>query len=92
MQTGLAQKGKIPKLDDILEDSDEEPEPDVVVDVPHHKVKLVVGPGGDRIRLIERKSKARLQVSCSSGRTLPKSAVLCYGVSAALVLRAWLQR
>ncbi len=59
-----AQEGKIPKLDEILEDSDEEPEPDAVIEVPLKKVKLVVGPGGEKIRLIEKKSKARLQV-CS---------------------------
>lgn len=52
---------KLPKLTDILE-SDEEPEPDVVIEVPLKKVKLVVGPGGEKIKVIERKSKARLQV------------------------------
>ena len=60
---------KLPKLTDILE-SDEEPEPDMVLEVPLRKVKLVVGPGGDRIRLIERKSKARLQ-ACSLLRVMP---------------------
>ena len=54
---------KLPKLTDILE-SDDEPEPDVVLEVPLKKVKLVIGPGGERIKLIERKSKARLQ-ACS---------------------------
>lgn len=53
---------KLPKLTDILE-SDDEPEPDVVLEVPLKKVKLVIGPGGERIKLIERKSKARLQAS-----------------------------
>ena len=52
---------KLPKLTEILE-SDDEPEPDVVLEVPVKKVKMVVGPGGERIKLIERKSKARLQV------------------------------
>ena len=52
---------KLPKLTDILE-SDDEPEPDVVLEVPLKKVKLVVGPGGEKIKVIERKSKARLQV------------------------------
>lgn len=55
---------KLPKLTEILE-SDEEPEPDIVLEVPLKKVKLVVGPGGERIKLIERKSKARVQV-CSA--------------------------
>ena len=53
----------MPKLVDILEESDEEPEPDAVMEVPLKKVKLIVGPGGERIKLIERKSKARLQAS-----------------------------
>lgn len=52
----------MPKLDEILDDSDEEPEPDAVMEIPLKKVKLVVGPGGEKIRLIEKKSKARLQV------------------------------
>ena len=63
----------MPKLEDILEDSEEEPEPDAVMEVPLKKVKLIVGPGGERIKLIERKSKARLQVgnlpeqACTAG-------------------------
>ena len=57
---------KLPKLTDILE-SDDEPEPDVVLEVPVKKVKLVVGPGGEKIKVIERKSKARLQV-CVAAR------------------------
>ena len=36
----------------------------MVLEVPLKKVKLVIGPGGERIKLIERKSKARLQ-ACS---------------------------
>ncbi|EIE20889.1 DnaJ-domain-containing protein [Coccomyxa subellipsoidea C-169] len=55
-------EGKIPKLDEILDDSDEEPEPDAVIEIPLKKVKLVVGPGGEKIKLIEKKSKARLQI------------------------------
>ena len=57
------QEGKpIPKLSAILEDSDSEEEPDAVVEINANKVKLVVGPGGERIKLIQKKSKARLQV------------------------------
>ena len=72
--TVCMQEGKkLPKLTDILE-SDDEPEPDVVLEVPLKKVKLVVGPGGERIKVIERKSKARLQVCAarcqSSGQRL----------------------
>ena len=57
------QSGIIPKLDAILEDSDAEEEPDAIVVVPHKKVKLVVGPGGEKIKYIQQKSKCRLQVS-----------------------------
>lgn len=59
----------MPKLATIMEDSDSEPEPDAVVNIPINKVKLVVGPGGEMIKHIQRKSKARLQVPgpvCSS--------------------------
>ena len=38
----------------------------MVLEVPVKKVKLVVGPGGERIKVIERKSKARLQVCAAT--------------------------
>ena len=57
------QEGKVPKLQKILEEeSDEEEVPDQEIQIPEHKVKLVVGPGGDKIKFIQRKSKCRLQV------------------------------
>ena len=59
----ILQEGKLPKLDKILEDSDEEEEkPDAEIEVPEHKVKLIVGPGGEKIKFIQRKSKCRIQV------------------------------
>ena len=59
----ISQEGKLPKLDKILEDSDEEEEkPDAEIEVPEHKVKLIVGPGGEKIKFIQRKSKCRIQV------------------------------
>lgn len=45
-----------------MDDSDSDEEPDAVMHVPLNKVKLVVGPGGDKIKYIQRKSKCRLQV------------------------------
>lgn len=30
--------------------------------IPSHKVKLVVGPGGEKIKWIQKKSKCRIQV------------------------------
>ena len=60
--SAVLQTGTIPKLSVILEDSDEEEEPDAIVVVPHKKVKLVVGPGGEKIKHIQHKSKCRLQV------------------------------
>ena len=63
------QEGKIPKLDAILAlESESEEEPDVVIEVPANKVKLMVGPGGERIKLIQRKSKARIQVRLRPAR------------------------
>lgn len=50
-----------------MEESDEEETPDQEIQIPEHKVKLVVGPGGDKIKYIQRKSKCRLQV-----RSLPE--------------------
>ncbi|GAB4819937.1 hypothetical protein N2152v2_006983 [Parachlorella kessleri] len=57
----LIQKGKVPKV--LEQDSDdEEPEADVEIQIPAHKVKLVVGAGGEKIKWIQRKSKCRIQV------------------------------
>lgn len=50
----------------VVDDSDSEDEPDVTIKVPAHKVKLIIGAGGEKIKWIQRKSKARVQV-CSSG-------------------------
>ena len=60
----LIQEGKkVPKLDKILEEeSDEDDNPDQEIQIQEHKVKLVVGPGGEKIKFIQRKSKCRLQV------------------------------
>ena len=56
------QNGQVPKLAALVEDSDSEPEPDAIMQIPLNKVKLVVGPGGEKIKHIQRKSKCRLQV------------------------------
>ena len=54
----------MPKLDDILKDKEEEEEvPDVEIKIPANKVKYMVGQGGEKIKWIQRKSKARVQVS-----------------------------
>lgn len=45
-----------------LSDDDEEEIADQEVQVPANKVKLVVGPGGERIKFISKKTKCRLQV------------------------------
>lgn len=58
------QEGKVPKLEKILEDSDSEEEaPDVELQIPAHKVKLIIGAGGEKIKWIQRKTKCRIQVS-----------------------------
>lgn len=46
-----------------VEDSDSEEEADVEIQVPENKIKLMVGAGGEKIKWIQRKSKARVQVS-----------------------------
>ena len=63
------QEGKVPKLDKILEDSDEEILPDQEIQVPEHKVKLIVGPGGEKIKYIQRKSKCQIQVTSPTAKT-----------------------
>lgn len=58
------QEGKVPKLEKILEDSDSEEEaPDVELQIPAHKVKLIIGAGGEKIKWIQRKTKCRIQAS-----------------------------
>eukprot|EP00803_Ostreobium_quekettii_P008602 evm.model.scf_931.6 EVM.evm.TU.scf_931.6 scf_931:45254-50483(-) len=54
--------GKKAKLPKVLEDSDSEEEADLEIQVPVHKVKLVIGPNGQKIQEIQRKSRCRLQV------------------------------
>ena len=63
------QEGKVPKLDKILEDSDDEILPDQEIQVPEHKVKLIVGAGGEKIKYIQRKSKCQIQVSSWPAKT-----------------------
>ena len=45
-----------------LDDVDEEEKPDEEIEVPDNKVKLIIGAGGENIKRIQKKSKARLQV------------------------------
>lgn len=56
-------KGEFAAATVVLEE-EEEPEalPDLEIQVPKHKVKLIIGPGGERIKLIQRKTKTRIQV------------------------------
>jgi uncharacterized spore protein YtfJ len=58
----LFKSGKVPKaLQDLIADEDEEEKPDEVLEIPANKLKLVIGPGGEKIKEIERKSKCRIQ-------------------------------
>ena len=77
------QEGKIPKLEAILAESESEEEPDAVIELPANKIKLMVGAGGERIKLIQRKSKCRIQArpraasgvtQCADGMTRKISA------------------
>jgi hypothetical protein len=57
----LVQKGKLPKtLEDLIQDDVEE-QPDLEVQIPAGKLKLVIGPGGEKIKFMQRKSKTRIQ-------------------------------
>ncbi len=59
------QEGKLPKPSKAaVSDSDEEETPDVEFQLPAHKVKLMIGPGGEKIKWIQRKSKCRVQARC----------------------------
>ena len=50
--------------------------PDVEIKIPANKVKYMVGQGGEKIKWIQRKSKARVQVSPRLG-ALTAWAVAC---------------
>uniref|UniRef100_A0A1D1ZYA6 J domain-containing protein n=1 Tax=Auxenochlorella protothecoides TaxID=3075 RepID=A0A1D1ZYA6_AUXPR len=57
----LLAKGKLPKaLEELIQD-DQEETPDEIIEIPSNKVKLVVGPAGEKIKFIQRKSKCRIQ-------------------------------
>jgi hypothetical protein len=79
------QDGKIPKaLEDLIGEEAEEVA-DVEMQIPAHKVKLVVGAGGEKIKFIQKKSKCRIQVSRVVGcavlcRAMPCRAVPCRAV------------
>jgi hypothetical protein len=62
LQELLSSKGgKLPKsIQELIED-DEEPKPDMELQIPENKLKLVIGAGGERIKMIERQSKCRIQ-------------------------------
>lgn len=54
--------GEDPRVSCAIEDEEAEAVPDLEIRVPKHKVKLIVGAGGERIKSIQRKSKTRIQV------------------------------
>eukprot|EP00892_Ulva_mutabilis_P007101 jgi/Ulvmu1/4763/UM020_0048.1 len=54
--------GEDPSARCAIEDEEPEAIPDLEIQVPKHKVKLIVGAGGERIKSIQRKSKTRIQV------------------------------
>lgn len=63
LQELLSKGGKLPRsIQELIED-DEEPKPDMELQIPENKLKLVIGPGGERIKMMERKSKCRIQHS-----------------------------
>ncbi|KAK9865309.1 hypothetical protein WJX84_008305, partial [Apatococcus fuscideae] len=58
----LAAGKKPTALPKDLEGSESEEEADVEIQIPEHKVKLIIGAGGDKIKHIQRKSKCRVQI------------------------------
>lgn len=58
----LMKAGKLPKALEELIQEEEEEKADQEIQIPSHKVKLVVGPGGEKIKWIQKKSKCRIQV------------------------------
>jgi len=58
----LAEGKPLPK-EKIVADSDSDEEtPDEEFEIPAHKVKLMIGAGGEKIKFIQRKTKCRIQV------------------------------
>ena len=58
------QEGKsLPKEKVLAESDSEEEAPDEEFEIPAHKVKLMIGAGGEKIKHIQRKTKCRIQVS-----------------------------
>ncbi|KAG2430428.1 hypothetical protein HXX76_009953 [Chlamydomonas incerta] len=49
-------------LEELSDDDDPDANPDLEIQIPANKVKLVIGPGGEKIKEIQKKSKARVQV------------------------------
>ena len=69
------QKGKpvVAAAGCLDEEEDEEAEPDLEIEVPKHKVKLIIGAGGENIKQIQRRTKTRIQVRSSIVHALPTS-------------------
>lgn len=83
----LAEGKKLPKEPAVAGDSDSEEEtPDEEFEIPAHKVKLMIGAGGEKIKLIQRRTKARIQVKKDAKEltqafgTTPKFAIPVRGV------------
>ncbi|PNH00179.1 hypothetical protein TSOC_014012, partial [Tetrabaena socialis] len=53
-----------PPLKVLMESDDDDPDanPDMQIQIPSNKVKLMVGPGGEKIKEIQKKSKCRVQI------------------------------
>jgi hypothetical protein len=55
----------VPKVLQELIADDEEERPDVEIQIPAGKLKLVIGPGGDKIKEIQKRSRCRIQTTKS---------------------------
>ena len=62
--------GKAPTVARALDEAEEaEEEPTLQFEVARHKVKLIIGAGGERIKQIQRRTKTRIQVRSPPGGT-----------------------
>lgn len=73
----VMKRGQIPKsLRELIEDPDAEDRPDLEVTIPAKAVKRVIGPSGEIVKGIEKKSGCRIQVKKSD-----RSMQLAFGSS-----------
>ena len=64
----LAAGKPIPALKALQEEEEEEPPADLEIRIPTSKVKLVIGPGGSKVKEIQDRTKCRVQIKKDEAR------------------------